>query len=242
MDARYSALLAVAAIMMAAPAGSQAPPPGCGDTVTVQRGDTLSSIAERCDVSERSLMRRNPRVEGSHDLRVGMELRARGDGSSDAGDALGQLGSFARGAVGTLSDTLSDFATGLGSSARELLDKNPDLRQRLEGFEQRLRNSGTGAGQGSLSVSPMEAAIGASLNVSAQGLPPDTPVVIGAGRPQAAYEVLKNARTSSDGSLQVSVRMPDWAADTPRLAVVVAAENGDWTIRSQPIRVTGAKP
>jgi murein DD-endopeptidase MepM/ murein hydrolase activator NlpD len=137
MGARNSALLTLVAIIMAAPAVPQTPPPGCGDTVTVQRGDTLSSIAERCEVPERSLMRLNPRIQGSRDLRVGMELRARGDGQSDAGNALGQLGSLARGAVGTLSETLSDFATDLGSSARELLDRNPDLRQRLEGFEQR---------------------------------------------------------------------------------------------------------
>ncbi|WP_414476032.1 LysM peptidoglycan-binding domain-containing protein [Microvirga sp. M2] len=241
MGARGSALLAVA-IIMAGPAVSQTPPPGCGDTVTVQRGDTLSSIAERCDVPERSVMRLNPRIEGSRDLRVEMQLRARGDGQSEAGNALGQLGSLARGAVSTLSDTLSDFATGLGSSARELLDKNPDLRQRLEGFKQKLRNSGADTVHGSLSVSPTEAAVGGSLNISAQGLPPDTPVVIGASRPQAAYEVLQNARTSSDGSLQMIIRIPDWAADTPRLAIVVAAENGDWSIRSQPIRVTGSKP
>uniref|UniRef100_UPI0035E3F4CD LysM peptidoglycan-binding domain-containing protein n=1 Tax=Microvirga soli TaxID=1854496 RepID=UPI0035E3F4CD len=38
-------------------------------------GDTLSGIAERCDVPERRLMRLNPQVEGSRDLRVGMELR-----------------------------------------------------------------------------------------------------------------------------------------------------------------------
>jgi hypothetical protein len=73
-------------------------------------------------------------------------------------------------------------------------------------------------------------------------LPPDIPVVIGAGRPQAAYEVLEKARTSSGGSLQLTVQIPDWAADTSRLAIVVAAESGDWTIRSEPIQVTGSKP
>lgn len=238
MGARNSTLLVVAAIMMATPALSQTPSPGCGETVTVQRGDTLSSIADRCDVPERGLMRLNPRIEGSRDLRVGMELRTRGDRQSDAGNGLGQLGSLAGNAV----DSLSDFATELGSSARDLIDKNPDLRQRMEGVEQRLRNAGTGSVQGSVSVTPTEAATGGSLNVSAQGLPADTPVVIGAGRPQAAYEVLQNARTSSNGTLQVAVRVPDWAADATRLTIVVAAEGGDWTIRSQPIRLTGAKP
>jgi hypothetical protein len=167
-----------------------------------------------------------------------MELRARGDRQSDAGNGFGQLGSLA----GNVVDGLSDFATDLGSSAQDLLDKNPDLRERMEGVEQRLRNAGTGSVQVSVSVSQAEATTGGSLNVSAQSLPPDTAVVIGTGHPQAAYEVLQKARTSSDGTVQMDVRVPDWAADTPRLAVVVAAEGGDWTIRSQPIRVTGSKP
>lgn len=238
MGARSSTLLAAAAILLVTPALSQTPLPGCGETVTVQRGDTLSSIAARCDVPERRLMRLNPRVEGSRDLRVGMALRTRGNGQSDAGKGLGQLGSLAGNAV----DSLSDFATDLGSTARDLLDRNPDLRQRMEGVEQRLRNAGTGSVQGSVSVSPTEAAPGGSLDVSAQGLPPDAPVAIGAGRPQAAYEVLQSARASSNGTVQVTVRVPEWAADATRLAIVVAAESGDWTIRSQPIQVTGSKP
>jgi LysM repeat protein len=238
MDARNSTLLAAAAIIMAAPAAAQTLSRGCGETVIVQRDDTLSSIADRCDVPERSLMRLNPRVDGSRDLRVGMELRTRGDRQADAGNGLGRLGSLAGNAV----DSLSDFATDLGSSARDLLDRNPDLRQRMEGIEQSLRNAGTGPVRGSVSVSPTEAATGGSLNVSAQGLPPDAPVVIGVGRPQAAYEVLQNARTSSDGTLQMDVRVPDWAADPTRLAVVVAAESGDWTLQSQLIRVTGSRP
>ncbi len=238
MGARKSTLLAAAAIMTAMPALSQTQPPGCGETVRVQRGDTLSSIANRCDVPERRLMRLNPRVEGSRDLRVGMELRTRGDTQSDDRNGLGQLGSLAGSAV----DSLSDFAADLGSSARDLLDRNPDLRQRMEGIEQRLRNAGTGTVPGSVSVTPTEAAPGGSLNVSAQGLPPDAPVAIGAGRPQAAYEVLQSARASSNGTVQVTVQVPDWAADATRLAIVVAAESGAWTIRSQPIQVTGSKP
>ena len=49
----------------------------CGAKAVVQRGDTLSRIAERCEISEGDLLRANPDVEGSADLRVGMELSLR---------------------------------------------------------------------------------------------------------------------------------------------------------------------
>ena len=212
---------------------SQTQPSGCGDAVTVQRGDTLSSIAERCDVTERSLMRLNPRIEGSRDLRVGMQL----DVSRDAGEGLGRLGSLAGQAVGTL----SGFARDLGSSAQDLLDRNPDLRQRMEGVERQLQSPGADSIKGSVSVAPREIASGETLTVTAQGLPSDAPVAIGAGRRQAAYEIIERARTASDGTLRMSVRVPDWAADMRQVAIVVAAENGEWSVRSEPITVAGSK-
>ncbi|WP_425487069.1 hypothetical protein [Microvirga makkahensis] len=179
------------------------------------------------------MMRLNPRIEGSRDLRVGMQLDVRGD----VDEGLGRLGSLAGQAVATL----SDFARNLGSSAQDLLDRNPDLRQRMESVERQLQSSGTGSVKGSVSVTPTEVASGETLTVTAQGLPSDTPVVIGAGRRQAAYEIIERARTSSDGTLRMNVRVPDWAANMRQLAVVVAAENSEWSIRSEPITVTGSK-
>lgn len=63
-------------------------------------------------------------------------------------EGLGRLGSLAGQAVGTL----SDFAQNPGSSAEDLLDGNPDLRQRMESVERRLQSSGTGSVEGSVSV------------------------------------------------------------------------------------------
>jgi hypothetical protein len=88
---------------------------------------------------------------------------------------------------------------------------------------------------------PMTGAVGETLTVSARGLPSDTTVIVGAGRPQAAFEIVERARTSADGTLQVSIRIPDWAAEARHLTIVVAAEDDSWRIRSQPITVMGAK-
>lgn len=235
--------LALATFGTLASAAAQAPQSSCGDRTTVQRGDTLSRIAERCNVSERALIRLNPKIEGSRDLQVGMEIAVRGSGAP-AGGALERFGSIAGEAAGAL----SDFARDLGSSAEDLLEKNPDLRQRLEGMGQRLRGvlEPSPAKPGSarsreIAVSRQEVAAGESLEVTARGLPESTQVSVGAGAPQGAYEVVQTARTDADGTLKLAVRMPDWVADLRSVAVVVAAQDGSWSIRSEPVRVTGAK-
>ena len=102
----------------------------CGAKAVVQRGDTLSRIAERCEISEGDLLRANPDVEGSADLRVGMELSLR----SPERQLADRVESFARSA----GDKLSGLAQEFGSSVDDLLEKNPDLRQRLRGLGDRL--------------------------------------------------------------------------------------------------------
>lgn len=232
---RASIALSFASMLAATAAAAQVPPPPCGDVVTVQRGDTLSRIAERCDVSERSLIRLNPQIQGSGDLRVGMEIRAReGSGSGDPLDRLGAL-------AGEAAEALSGVARDLGSSAQELLDRNPDLRSRLERFGQRFGSSPAPAPDGRVEVAPREGVAGDTVTVSARGLPRETPVVLGAGRPQAAYEVIERARTGPEGTLQTSVRIPDWAEAGDRLVIVVAGEDRNWTVRSAPVRITGSK-
>jgi murein DD-endopeptidase MepM/ murein hydrolase activator NlpD len=227
-------------VLLAAGTGAaeaQTPSASCGDKVTVQGGDTLSSIAQRCGVSERNLMRLNPRIDGSSDLRVGMELRVGGEPDSSDPDLVGRLRSFANDAAELLSGLARDAQT----TAEDILAKNPDLRQRLERWSQQLRGSPTETEERTISVSPSEGPVGATVTVTAKGLPRDTNVVVGAGRPQAAYQVIERAKTGSDGTLRTSVRIPDWAGEADRLVIVVAAENSDWILRSQPIRVTGTR-
>jgi LysM repeat protein len=89
----------------------------CGDTVVVRRGDTLSSIAERCGVPERRLLSANRTVKGSEDLRVGMSLSLRSP-EERAGE---RLESFARRA----GEELSGLAQEFGSSGRRPPEQEP---------------------------------------------------------------------------------------------------------------------
>ena len=118
----------------------------------MQRGDTLSRIAERCEISEGRLLRANPDIEGSADLRVGMELSIR----SPERQLADRVESFARSA----GDKLSGLAQEFGSSVDDLLEKNPDLRQRLRGLGDRVGVPGLDAEKARISLVPSAGAPG----------------------------------------------------------------------------------
>jgi LysM repeat protein len=202
--------------------------------VTVQRADTLSRIAERCSVSEGRLLRANPRIQGSDDLRAGMELKLPAAGDLQLG---GALRSFAQEA----GDALSGLAREFGSSVEDLLNKNPDLQQRLRGVGDRLNIPGVDAGQAQVTLSSESGATGSAVTVSATGLPKNAAVVIGAGPPRQAYDVLDRARTTVDGTLQATVLVPEWADIGKPLVFVIAATDGEWTARSPVFQVAGTK-
>ena len=225
------------ALIATSPAWPQGVAPPCeGGAVVVQRGDTVSRLAERCGVSEGRLLAANPLVDGSDDLAVGMRLKlSRGPGLVDsAGRSLGSL--LERGG-----DALSGLAQGFGSSVDDLLDKNPDLKQRLRSLGDRLNLPGVDAMAMKAEASPLAGPIGTAVTVTGVGLPKDAAVVVGAGAPRQAYEVLEQARTSPDGTLQATVRVPDWA-QAGRLTFVIAGPGGEWAVRTRTFDVTpGAK-
>ena len=215
-----------AALLVAGPAaaqGSGAAPlpaaPCAGGTTLVQRGDTLSVIAARCDVSERVILAANPGVEGSGDLRVGgtVNVRQSDNSGQKISDRLNNFASDANEALGRVAGTV-------GSSVQDLLDKNPDLKSRLESFGSRIGLS-SGEAAASLAVSPQSGAPGSTVTVSATGLPKASPVRIGAGPPGSAYDILQDTRTSPSGTLDVHVQVPEWLSPgSPVVFVVVNAE------------------
>lgn len=230
------AALLAAWMLQPGPAHAQpAPRSPCGDAVVVARGDTLSQIAERCDVSEAQLLRANPGLSGSEDLRAEQELRLRREPPD-----LGARFDRAVGSVGALAsqagNALNDLAGEVGASVDDLLIKNPDLHNRLRQLGERLGLASVGAA--SASVSPASGPPGTLVTVSALGLPANTPVVVGAGARRSAYEVLDRARTSGGGTLLATVPVPAWAADAGQLVFVVASPERRLVVRSAPFEVT----
>ncbi len=234
MSLRHHIHISVAlALLGSTPVWAQPSSP-CGDATKVSRSDTISSIAARCETTEAAILRANPAVEGSDDLRVGRELRLT---ASTAQPTTERLGSLAREA----GSALSGMAQDLTSSVDNLLDKNPDLRQRLGGIGDRISSTNVDVSKAEVSLAPGNGTVGTTVTVSAKGLPADTAVVIGGGAPRTAYEALQQARTSADGTLQATVRVPDWSTGQERFVVTVAAEEAEWKVRSAPFQITGTK-
>jgi LysM repeat protein len=234
MSSRHPILVSFALVLLGtSPAWAQPSSP-CGDATQVNRSDTLSGIAARCDTTEAAILRANPAVEGSDDLRVGRELKLT---ASTTQPTTERLGSLAREA----GSALSGMAQDLTSSVDSLLDKNPDLRQRLGGIGDRIKSTNVDVSKAEILLAPGTGTVGTTVTISAKGLPADTAVVIGGGAPRTAYEVLQQAKTSADGTLQATIRVPDWSTGQERFAVITASEEAEWKVRSAPIQITGTK-
>ena len=234
MSHRHSISVSLALILRGtSPVWAQASSP-CGDATQVKRSDTLSISAARCDTTEAAILRANPAVEGSDDLRVGKELKLTALTTQPTTERLGSLAREAGSA-------LSGMAQDLTSSVDNLLDKNPDLRQRLGGIGDRISSTNVDVSKAEVALAPGNGMVGTTVTVSAKGLPADTAVVIGGGAPRTPSEVLQQAPTRADGNLQTTVRVPDWSAGQERFVVTVAAEEAEWKVRSAPFQITGTK-
>ena len=227
---------ALVAFLGTSPGLAQEARPTCGDTAVVKRSDTLSSIADRCDTTEAAILRSNPGIEGSNDLQVGRKINLRSSTSSSQ-ETTERLRSLAR----ETGNALTDMAQELGASVDDLLNKNPDLQQRLRRLGDRFNIPGVDADKAQVSLTPESGAAGSTVTVSATGLPPDRPVAIGGGAPRSAYEVLDNARTTAEGTFQASVKIPEWASDYDRFVLTIADTEGEWKVRSAPFQITGGK-
>src|SRR4029078_1100808 len=106
-----------------------------------------------CDTTEAAILRSNPAVEGSDDLRVGRELKLT---ASTTPPTTKRLGSLAREA----GSALSGMAQDLTSSVDSLLDKNPDLRQRLGGIGDRINSSKVDVSKAEILLAPGNGTVG----------------------------------------------------------------------------------
>jgi LysM repeat protein len=232
MRSRLVATALFALVIGGAAKGAEAPASSCGDSTVVRRGDTLSSIAQRCEVFEGALLGANPGVRGSGDLRVGDTIRVReSEGTAQrVGTRINSLVREANHAIGQLADTA-------GASVQDLLDRNPYLKARLDRLGRQMGLT-EGPAPASVSVAPPSGPAGSPVKIAASGLPKDSPVAIGVGPPGAAYEVLRRERGSAAGTLAAELQVPNWIE--PGSALVFVVSDGEHHIegRSKPFRVT----
>jgi spore coat assembly protein SafA len=98
------------------PPTKPAPQPGNGGSVTVQRGDTLSAIAQRNGVSLAALIEANPQIRNPGLIYPGQTVHLPGGGNGASSNYTVRSG-----------DTLSSIAQQHGVSASALINANPQI-------------------------------------------------------------------------------------------------------------------
>jgi hypothetical protein len=149
-------------------------------------------------------------------------------------------------AVQDAGEKIEDAARDAGRDASDFLADNPDLnrdildlgqRMGLPGFEDAKPYAGP-----SLAAAPAEAAPGASVMLTAAGLPGKAQVKLGFGPPGGVTTVLATADTSERGTLEQPVTVPDHAR--PGDEAVFTAETADGRVRliSGPVTIIDPGP
>ncbi|MCE7030682.1 LysM peptidoglycan-binding domain-containing protein [Jiella avicenniae] len=214
-------------IFAASTASAQTTEP-CGREVEVRAGDTLSSIASRCAVTEGLILRANPRIDGSADLRVGQAVSLTGP--------MDELKSMATSAGQGLSQAAENVGSQVKSSVQGFLSDNPQLQSNIRDLGTRLGLS-EGQQPAEVSLDPASPAPGSTVTISATGLPEDQPVIIGGGSPGAAFAQLDEARTTPEGTLQAAVKLPAEISGD-RYLISVRGEDGSWKAEAPAFPVT----
>lgn len=191
----------------------------CGSRTQVVSGETLADVARRCDVTIDALLQANP------DLRPGLIA---------AGAEIDMPGLFGGDVLGRARDAVCDAATQIeeaarqaGKSASEYLSENPDLNRDILEFGERLGLPGVEAAPeigADLTVSTQFGRPGDKITIRASGLRGETEATIGAGPPNGEYQVLDHAPTTAAGRIEVTITIPQWAADEESLVFVVETD------------------
>jgi hypothetical protein len=209
------------------PAFAQSPAAGCQDGVVIGQGDTLSAVAERCDVSEASILAANPNVEGSSDLIIGRKI------SIEAGvpQSSNSLWNNFKGAVDETGHALESIAKGVNSSTQEILDKNPDLRSRVTNLGETFKRAGNQE-PASVSTKVLPSTPEVDVEIVATGLAANRAVSINVGAVGAASENVAQVRTSTDGSLKHIAQLPNWLQAKKQVVVTLTDERQTVLARS----------
>lgn len=215
----------------------------CGDQVPVTEGDTLSSIAARCNVTEARILDLNPKIASSKDLRAGMTLDLAAPSTDEAAEkareaarsVFGRIRSYTREA----GETLESAAEKVTRSVTDFIERNPDLHRTVRQLGQRLNIPGMENAAPKLSLSVRQGKPGIPVTLSAVGLPGNQRITIAGGVPGGEYQILETARTTTDGTLQVTVEIPQWADPKQGFMFVMANPELSLAVRSETLNIVG---
>lgn len=177
----------------------------CGDTYTVVRGDTLSKIAQKCQVSYASIVSANPEIKNVNLIYAGQVIRLKADTSIPVTG-----GTY----VVVKGDYLSKIAKAYGTTVAELLRVNPQIKNASLIYVGQVINlpSGTTTGGGTtgtnVSLSVASAKPGAAVTIKVWGFPANADIDLRVGIQNAAYSLVIDRKTDAKGEDTYTFNLP----------------------------------
>jgi LysM repeat protein len=212
---RWFAIMAVIALLwggFALVARAQGP---CGEIVTVTLGDTLWSIAQRCNTTVQAIVQENPEITNPDRISVGMQLRMpievdRPDPDPDTMTYLVRP-----------PDTLAAIAERFGVTVEEMLEANPEIDD-PEDIEagQELVIPPTGL-HPEVEIEPTAGPPGTEIQVLARDFPAEMALTVGLGRWRSEFTVSHEVMSDAQGNASSAITLPEDATAGDEWVVVM---------------------
>ncbi len=227
----------------------------CGETTRAAAGETLTEIAERCDVAIEALRDANPTLTGdavAAGMEVAMPESTMPEGADAAAnedtDIIERAGDLIRDA----GREIEDAARAAGQSVSDYLSGNPDIGRDIREFGERYGLPGfgtpdepgadaeagastTAAVGANITLTPASPRAGEEVTISATGLRAGAAAEIAIGPTRTEYEVIAQATSDAAGRVETTFTLPDWTNASDSVVFVVETENV--TLRSDPVVV-----
>ena len=190
----------------------------CGDTYTVVRGDTLSKIAQKCQVSYDTILKANPEIKNINLIYAGQVIRLKADTSIPVTG-----GTY----VVVKGDYLSKIAKAYGTTVAELLRVNPQIKNASLIYVGQVINLPTGTTTGggttgtNISLSVITAKPGGAVTVKVWGFPANADIDLRIGIQNAAYTAVVDGKTDAKGEATVAITIPASAKAAEKWVVKV---------------------
>jgi hypothetical protein len=90
----------------------------------------------------------------------------------------------------------------------------------------------------SIQVSPLSARVGETVDIVGRGFPADITVQLGIGRVDSEYDLVSEAVTEADGSLETQMTIPGFVEPEDRWVIVAIADEGRVKAFSEALDIT----
>jgi LysM repeat protein len=197
----------------------------CGDKYTVQKGDYIAKIAQKCNVTVDTIRKANPEIKDLNKIYPGQIIRLKVDPTVPTPTPTPTLPPTNGTYTVVKGDYLSAIAKRFGTTLAEILKVNPEIKNpsliyvgqviRLPGA---VTNPTTGV---QITLSTRTAKVGAQVEVKVSGFPANKDIDFRLGKEGSAYSVAVDGKTDASGAATAKVTIPNTAVVNEKWVVKV---------------------